>query len=90
MTAEEKIRLGGMALANGVLVHGPHAWACDIRTEDGRVKVASAEKTFRASEVQSPLLRVPARVAEALAVLPDSAYKDALRELADFAVNRAY
>jgi uncharacterized protein YqhQ len=70
VTAEEKIRLGGMALANGVLVHGPHAWACAIRTEDGKVKVASAEKTFRASEVQSPLLRVPARVAEALAVLP--------------------
>ena len=26
----EKIRLGGMALANGVLVHGPNAWACAI------------------------------------------------------------
>ena len=22
------VRLGGMALANGVLVHGPTAWAC--------------------------------------------------------------
>ena len=33
--AEDKIRLGGMALANGVLVHGPNAWACAIRTDDG-------------------------------------------------------
>jgi len=25
---EDKIRLGGMALVNGVLVHGPSSWAC--------------------------------------------------------------
>ena len=24
---DEKVRLGGMALANGVLVHGPTSWA---------------------------------------------------------------
>jgi uncharacterized protein YqhQ len=59
-----------MALSNGVLVHGPHAWACAIRAEDGTVKVASSEKTLRSSEVQSPLVRAPARIAEALAVLP--------------------
>ena len=29
--AEEKLRLGGMALANGVLVHGPNAWACAVQ-----------------------------------------------------------
>ena len=29
--SEEKVRLGGMALVNGVLVHSPHAWACAIR-----------------------------------------------------------
>ena len=34
--AEDKVRLGGMALANGVLVHGPTSWACAIRTDDGR------------------------------------------------------
>ena len=33
--AEEKVRLGGMALPNGVLVHGPNAWACAVRTDDG-------------------------------------------------------
>jgi uncharacterized protein YqhQ len=68
--AKEKIRLGGMALPNGVLVHGPHAWACAIRHEDGRVEVASARKRFRAARVQNPLLRGPARLAEALALLP--------------------
>ncbi|HJQ74756.1 MAG TPA: DUF1385 domain-containing protein [Gaiellaceae bacterium] len=68
--AKEKIRLGGMALPNGVLVHGPHAWACAIRHEDGRIEVASARKRFRASEVDNPLFRGPARLAEALALLP--------------------
>ena len=31
----QKIRLGGMALSNGVLVHGPTAWACAVRLPDG-------------------------------------------------------
>jgi len=66
----EKIRLGGMALPNGVLVHGPHAWACAIRNEDGRIEVASARKRLRASRIENPLLRGPARLAEALALLP--------------------
>jgi uncharacterized protein YqhQ len=70
MTGEEKLRLGGMALPNGVLVHGPTAWACAIRHPDGRLEVASARKRFRASRVTSPLLRGPARVLEALALLP--------------------
>jgi uncharacterized protein YqhQ len=68
--AEEKIRLGGMALPNGVLVHGPHSWACAIRHEDGRIEVASARKRLQASRIQSPLLRGPARLAEALLLLP--------------------
>jgi Predicted metal-dependent enzyme len=68
--SEEKIRLGGMALPNGVLVHGPSSWACAIRHADGRLEVASARKRFQASRVTSPLLRGPARLAEALALLP--------------------
>ena len=68
--AKEKIRLGGMAMPNGVLVHGPNAWACAIRHEDGRIEVASARKRFRAARVQNPFLRGPARLAEALALLP--------------------
>ena len=64
------IRLGGMALGNGVLVHGPRFWACAVRTEGGRLDVASGEKPVRSAGVRSPLLRGPARVAEALVLLP--------------------
>jgi uncharacterized protein YqhQ len=69
--AEEKVRLGGMALANGVLVHGPQAWACAIRTDDGQLRVASGRKRFRAADVEVPLLRGPARLLEAMAVIPE-------------------
>jgi uncharacterized protein YqhQ len=58
-----------MALGNGVLVHGPSAWACAIRTDDG-LKVVARRKRFRAAAVSSPLLRGPARLAEAFALLP--------------------
>jgi uncharacterized protein YqhQ len=67
---EEKLRLGGMALANGVLVHGPTAWACAIRSTDGELKVESAYKRFRAAEIEQPLLRGPARLAEVMVLLP--------------------
>ena len=66
----ERVRLGGMALANGVLVHGPRAWACAVRTEDGELKVVAKRKRFRAADVRSPLLRGPARIAEVFALLP--------------------
>ena len=66
----ERVRLGGMALANGVLVHGPNAWACAVRTADGELKVVAQRKRFRAAEVRSPLLRGPARLAEVFALLP--------------------
>src|SRR3954451_24191394 len=70
MAAEEKIRLGGMALPNGVLVHGPTAWACAVRTPDGELKVASDRKRLQAAKIEQPLLRGPARLAEAIALLP--------------------
>jgi uncharacterized protein YqhQ len=69
--AEEKLRLGGMALANGVLVHGPNAWACAIRTPDGTLKEAADYKRFRAAQVGQPLLRGPARVLELFSLLPE-------------------
>ena len=68
---DEKVRLGGMALANGVLVHGPKAWACAIRTEDGELRVAARPKRFRAADIETPLLRGPARLLEAMAVIPE-------------------
>ena len=67
----EKIRLGGMALANGVLVHGPNAWACAVRTREGELRVESAYKRFRAANVQQPFLRGPARVLEVFTLLPE-------------------
>ena len=66
----ERVRLGGMALANGVLVHGPRAWACAVRTADGELKVVARRKSFRAVDVRNPLLRGPARIAEVFALLP--------------------
>jgi uncharacterized protein YqhQ len=68
--SDEKIRLGGMALLNGVLVHGPNAWACAVRTEDGELKIEGDIKPLRANKVQSALLRGPARLAEVFAMLP--------------------
>jgi uncharacterized protein YqhQ len=66
----EKVKLGGMALPNGVLVHGPTSWACAIRGEDGEVKVVAEKKRFTSERVDSPFLRGPARIAESLAVIP--------------------
>jgi uncharacterized protein YqhQ len=71
VSTDDKVRLGGMALSNGVLVHGPTAWACAVRTDDGELKVASAKKRFRASSVGSPLVRGPAKLLEAIAVIPE-------------------
>lgn len=67
----EKVRLGGMALANGVLVHGPSAWACAVRRPDGTLRVEAQVKRFRAADVQQPFLRGPARVLEVFALLPE-------------------
>jgi uncharacterized protein YqhQ len=69
---EEKLRLGGMALRNGLLVHGPTHWAAAVRTDDGELRVASGRKPSlggRASE-RLPGLRGIAKLAEAMAVVP--------------------
>ena len=57
-----KLRLGGMALRNGVLVHGPTSWACAVRLPDGTLKVASERKRFLAAGIGNPILRGPARL----------------------------
>jgi uncharacterized protein YqhQ len=69
--SKDKVRLGGMALANGVLVHGPRYWACAVRLEDGSLEVASGLKPLRAAEIGSRLVRGPARLAEVFALLPE-------------------
>jgi uncharacterized protein YqhQ len=69
---DEAIRLGGMALQNGVLVHGPTAWACAVRDESGTLHVASGRKPHLAPAARArfPLLRGPIALAEAFALLP--------------------
>jgi uncharacterized protein YqhQ len=66
----ETVRLGGMALQNGVLVHGPTSWGCAVREGDGTLRVASGRKPRFAHAVRAPILRGPLRLAEAFAVLP--------------------
>ncbi len=67
----EKLRLGGMALSNGVLVHGPTSWGAAVRTRDGSIRSAAGTKRRFAPGVTTPFVRGPLRLAEALAVLPD-------------------
>jgi uncharacterized protein YqhQ len=69
---EERLRLGGMALRNGLLVHGPTHWAAAVRTGDGEIKVASGRKLDlggRASE-RVPGVRGVLKLAEAVAIVP--------------------
>ena len=67
----DKLRLGGMALSNGVLVHGPTSWGAAVRAADGSIRSASGAKRRFAPNVTAPFLRGPLRLAEAFAVLPD-------------------
>ncbi len=67
---ETKVRLGGMALVNGVLVHGPTSWACAVRTRSGTLKVAAGPKPRVGVSAGLPFLRGPARLLEAVLVLP--------------------
>ncbi len=60
-----------MALPNGVLVHGPSAWACAVRLPGGELKVESGYKRLRSANVENRLLRGPAKLAEVFALLPE-------------------
>ncbi|MEP6954533.1 MAG: DUF1385 domain-containing protein [Solirubrobacteraceae bacterium] len=67
----DKLRLGGMALRNGLLVHGPTSWAAAVRTRDGEIKAASGPKpTFSARAASIPGVRGVVRLGEAVAVIP--------------------
>ena len=69
---EDKLRLGGMALRNGLLVHGPTHWAAAVRTDRGEIKVASGRKPNLGAKVADgiPGVRGVAKLAEAMAVIP--------------------
>ncbi|MGE5407264.1 MAG: DUF1385 domain-containing protein [Syntrophothermus sp.] len=68
----QRLRLGGMALRNGLLIHGPTHWAAAVRDRDGRIQIASARKPELAPGLvaRAPGLRGPVKLAEAIAVLP--------------------
>jgi uncharacterized protein YqhQ len=68
----EKLRLGGMALRNGLLIHGPTHWAAAVRKRDGGIEVASERKPDLAPGLvtKMPGLRGPVKLAEAMLVLP--------------------
>jgi uncharacterized protein YqhQ len=72
MSDENPMRLGGMALRNGLLIHGPTSWAAAARTTEGEIEVASGPKPTlgRGRLASMPLLRGPLRLAEAMAVIP--------------------
>ena len=68
----EVLRLGGMALRNGLLIHGPTSWAVAARAPDGGIEVASGPKPdFGGNRfAKVPMLRGPLRLAEGFAVIP--------------------
>jgi uncharacterized protein YqhQ len=68
----EKLRLGGMALRNGLLIHGPTHWAAAVRKRDGGIEVGSERKPELAPGLVAKLpgLRGPVKLAEAMLVLP--------------------
>ncbi|CAA9493672.1 MAG: hypothetical protein AVDCRST_MAG69-1497 [uncultured Solirubrobacteraceae bacterium] len=70
MSQDEKLRLGGMALRNGLLVHGPTKWAAAVRARDGSLKVASGTKPKIRVMEDVPGIRGVLRLAEAMAVIP--------------------
>jgi uncharacterized protein YqhQ len=71
-TQPQRLRLGGMALRNGLLIHGPTYWSAAVRDADGAVQVASAPKPELAPGLVAkvPGLRGPIKLAESLLVLP--------------------
>ncbi len=67
---EGKLRLGGMALRNGLLVHGPTHWAAAVRAAGGSVAVASGPKPRVKALDPVPGVRGIVRLGEAFAVIP--------------------
>jgi uncharacterized protein YqhQ len=68
--APGKLRLGGMALRNGLLVHGPTHWAAAVRRPDGEIVVASGRKPRVEAVEHVPGVRGVVRLGEAFAVIP--------------------
>jgi uncharacterized protein YqhQ len=67
---DQKLRLGGMALRNGLALFGPTSWAAAVRTPDGGIRVESGLRPRVRIADQVPLLRGMVRMSEMIATLP--------------------
>ncbi len=66
----DKLRLGGMALRNGLLVHGPTHWAASVRRPDGTIGTASGRKPRVRGVEKLAGVRGVVRLGEAMVVIP--------------------
>ncbi|MDQ3677630.1 MAG: DUF1385 domain-containing protein [Actinomycetota bacterium] len=66
---EPKLRLGGMALRNGLLVHGPTHWAAAVRRDDGTIAAKSGRKPRIRRFENVAGVRGVIRLGEAMAVI---------------------
>jgi uncharacterized protein YqhQ len=66
----EKLRLGGMALRNGLLIHGPTHWAAAVRRRDGTIATASGRKPRVRAADKIAGVRGVVRLGEAMVVIP--------------------
>lgn len=67
------LRIGGMALENGLLLQSARFWTVAVREADGSIRVASSAKGVDLSgsaEGRVPLVRGLARLVDALRVIP--------------------
>lgn len=70
-TNGDRLRLGGMALENGLLVYGPTQWAAAVRDKHGEIIVKSGKvPRFRGPIDKIPGLRGVMRLAESMVVVP--------------------
>jgi len=65
-----KLRLGGMALRNGLLVHGPTHWAAAVRRDDGTIAATSGRKPRLKGLDKVAGVRGVVRLGEAMLVIP--------------------
>ena len=66
----DKLRLGGMAMGNGLLVHGPTHWAAAVRRRDGEIEAASGRKPRLKGVERIAGVRGVVRLGEAMLVIP--------------------
>ena len=68
--SDEKLRLGGMALRNGLALFGPTSWAAAVRTADGEIQVASGARPRIHAADGVPFVRGVVRMSEMFMALP--------------------